>query len=208
VKKFRPIKSILYIEDEKEIQEELAEVLEIFCEELYRADDGFQGLELFEKYHPDIIVTDIKMPIMDGIEMSKKIKESNPAMPIIFTTAFSDVDYFQEAIELQVEGYLLKPINLELLEKKILEIIDTIHLKEELATKEQMLLQSSKLAAMGEMVGNIGHQWKQPLSAITMSATSMKILKETGQLADEEFYEKCDLINNYAQYLAQTIDDF
>jgi len=202
------IQSILYVEDEKKIQEELAEVLENFCEILYRADDGFQGLDMYTKYSPDIVITDIRMPLMDGLEMSKKIKKIDPKSQIIFTTAFSDVDYFQEAIELQVEGYLLKPINLELLEKKILDIIQTIHLKQELLQKEQMLLQSSKLAAMGEMIENIGHQWKQPLSIISMSATGMKILKENGELSDDEFNLKCDLINEHSQYLAQTIDDF
>jgi len=206
--KHNKIQSILYIEDEKRIQEELAEVLENFCEILYRADDGFQGLDMYTKYSPDIVITDIRMPLMDGLEMSKKIKKIDPKSQIIFTTAFSDVDYFQEAIELQVEGYLLKPINLELLEKKILDIIQTIHLKQELLQKEQMLLQSSKLAAMGEMIENIGHQWKQPLSIISMSATGMKILKENGELSDDEFNLKCDLINEHSQYLAQTIDDF
>ncbi len=202
------IQSILYVEDEKEIQDELSEVLEDFCEVLYRADDGFQGLELFNKYTPDIVITDIRMPLMDGIEMSKKIKQIDSNSQIIFTTAFSDVDYFQEAIELQVEGYLLKPINLELLEKKVLNIFHTIQLKEELNKKEQMLLQSSKLAAMGEMIGNIGHQWKQPLSIISTSATGMKVLKENDRLTDDEFNLKCDLINEHVQYLAQTIDDF
>jgi len=208
MKKFNTVKSILYVEDEKEIQEELAEVLENFCDKLYRADDGFQGLELYNLHHPDIIISDIKMPVMDGIEMSKQIKNMDDKAPIIFTTAFSDVDYFQDAIELQVDGYLLKPINLDLLEKKILCIIDALQLKENLDIKEQMLLQTSKLAAMGEMIGNIGHQWKQPLSVISMSATAMKFLKENGDLPDEEFYSKCDLINEHAQYLAQTIDDF
>jgi len=208
LKNFRKVKSILYVEDEKFVQEELAEILENFCETLYLADDGFQALEIFYQKSPDLIISDIKMPIMDGLDMAKKIKEENPKIPIIFTTAFSDVDYFQEAIELQVEGYLLKPINLELLEKKVFAVIENLELKKNLFEKEQMLLYTSKLATMGEMIANIGHQWRQPLSGISTAATGMMLLKEGEKLTDEVFYEYCELINKDVQYLSNTIDDF
>lgn len=204
----KKVKSILYVEDEKRIQEELKEVLEMFCDELHLADDGFQGLKLYENFSPDIVVTDIKMPIMNGIEMSQKIKTINAEAPIVFTTAFSDIDFFQEAIELQVEGYLLKPINLEFLEKKISAIIRNIELKKELDEKELMLYEASKLASMGEMLRNIGHQWRQPLSIISTSATGIKLLKENGTLSDEDFFKACDTINDNAQYLSKTIEDF
>lgn len=98
---------------------------------------------------------------------------------IVFTTAFSDIDYFQEVIELQVEGYILKPINLQSLETKILKIIDTFELKNELFEKEQMLFHTSKLAAMGEMISNIAHQWKQPLSVIAMEENNIKVELES-----------------------------
>lgn len=204
----KKVRSILYVEDEKVIQEELSEVLELFCETLYTVDDGMQGLKYYGAYNPDIIITDIQMPVMDGIEMSKKIKEMNPDVPIIFTTAFSDVNYFQEAIELQVEGYILKPISLEFLEKKILSIIDNLELKKELFEKEQMLLESSKLASMGEMLTNIAYQWKKPLSVISTTATGMKILKENDNLSDNKFYKDCDIINSNSQLLSYTIEDF
>ena len=204
----KKVKSILYVEDEKSIQDELSDVISLFCENLYVADDGFQGLKLFEEHMPDIVISDIKMPIMDGLEFSKEIRKRKDKTPIVFTTAFSDVDYFQEAIELQVEGYLLKPIDLELLEKKLLNIIGTIELKNELHHKEQMLLHSSKMAAMGEMLANIGHQWRQPLSAISTMVTGMKMLKESSLLTDKDFNSNCDLINDNVQYLSKTIDDF
>ena len=75
MKKMLKVKSILYVEDEKEVQKELAEVIELFCENLYLADDGVQGLEQYKNYNPDIVISDIKMPFMDGITMAKKIKE-------------------------------------------------------------------------------------------------------------------------------------
>lgn len=209
MKKFKQAKSILYVEDEKGVQELLSDVLEMFCETLYTADDGFQGLELFHKHQPDIVITDIKMPVMDGIEMAKKIKEKSADVPIVFNTAFSDVDYFIEAIELQADGYLLKPIDLQALEKKVLSIIDSIELKKELLEKEEMLIQSSKMAAMGEMIGNIAHQWRQPLSAISMRANNIKINYElNGKISNEESLEFADKVIEQSRYLSNTIDDF
>ena len=74
--------------------------------------------------------------------------------------------------------------------------------------KNKMLFQQSKMAAMGEMIGNIAHQWRQPLSVITTAATGMKLKKEIGILNDKEYDESMDMIVNSANYLSSTIDDF
>jgi len=74
--------------------------------------------------------------------------------------------------------------------------------------QEAMLTEQAKLASMGEMIGNIAHQWRQPLSVISTASTGMQMKKEFGILADEEFYKTCDAINENVQYLSQTIDDF
>lgn len=75
-------------------------------------------------------------------------------------------------------------------------------------TQLKQLESQTKLASMGEMLGNIAHQWRQPLSVISTAATGMKLKKEMGMLEDDEFYASCDHINDNAQYLSQTIDDF
>jgi len=73
---------------------------------------------------------------------------------------------------------------------------------------EEKLFQSEKLASMGEMIGNIAHQWRQPLSVISTSATGIQLEKEHNILSDERLNEYCYAINKNAQYLSQTIDDF
>ena len=78
----------------------------------------------------------------------------------------------------------------------------------EIKRKDRLLFEQSKLASMGEMIGNIAHQWRQPLSIVSSSATGMKLQKEFNKLSDEEFNQYCDLINENAQYLSKTIDDF
>jgi len=85
------------------------------------------------------------------------------------------------------------------------------HIREEVknaASNERQLQESLKMAQMGEMIGNIAHQWRQPLSVITTAASGMKIEKEFGILDDEKFIHYCDNIDKNAQYLSETIDTF
>ena len=78
----------------------------------------------------------------------------------------------------------------------------------DLKKKDKLLFEQSKLASMGEMIGNIAHQWRQPLSIISTASTGMKMQYELNSLNSEEIPEMCDAINNNAQYLSKTIDDF
>jgi signal transduction histidine kinase len=101
---------------------------------------------------------------------------------------------------------LVKGKNIKLFDKtvRVSLIVDMTEIKK----KELRFLQQSKLAALGEMIGNIAHQWRQPLSVISTSATGMKLQKEFNNLSDEQFFQYCDNINENAQFLSQTIDDF
>jgi len=99
-----------------------------------------------------------------------------------------------------------KTKSLEELNKNLEKIIEE-KVNENLEIQKR-LTQSEKLASMGEMIGNIAHQWRQPLSVISTIATGIKTQKEFGILSDEEFYKSCDDINENAQYLSRTIDDF
>ena len=99
---------------------------------------------------------------------------------------------------------LVKGHNLQHRGVRLSSVIDISILKQQ----EEQLLQQSKLVSMGEMIGNIAHQWRQPLSVISTGATGLKLQKEHDVLVDEELFETCDLIEKNAQYLSNTIDDF
>ena len=86
----------------------------------------------------------------------------------------------------------------------ILSVIDMSEIKD----KENLLIQQSKMASLGEMIGNIAHQWRQPLSFISTAASGMKLQKEFGQLDDKIFVETLDGINETTKFLSQTIEDF
>lgn len=123
--------NLLYVEDDDNTREELEYFLKNKVSELYVARNGLEGFELFEKHQPDLIITDIQMPIMTGTKMIKLIKQINPTIPIIIITAFNDADYLFEAIKLNVTSYLTKPLNLFSLSEELSNISKNINLENE-----------------------------------------------------------------------------
>jgi len=112
-------KSILYVEDEDDIRERLSKFLKRRVSNLYTAENGAIGLELYKQHKPNIVITDIQMPIMDGLEMSEKIKKINREQIIIVTTAFNEEEIISKAMEIGINEYLFKPISRDSLLKVI-----------------------------------------------------------------------------------------
>jgi len=121
---------ILYVEDEKSLRDITLNILSGFTKHQYVATNGNEGFELFKEYQDDIdlIITDVNMPKMNGLDMIKKIKEINPNIPIIVATAFSNTEYLLEAIDIGVDKYVLKPVDM----KKLLQIMNQSLLYHEL----------------------------------------------------------------------------
>ena len=91
------------------------------------AHNGVEALEMAEECVPDVVLTDIKMPYMDGLAMSRKLKEQYPNIKIIIFSGFDEFEYAKEAIDIEVEQYLLKPVNAEELGRvfsRIREMLD------------------------------------------------------------------------------------
>ena len=142
---YSKIATLLYVEDEEDVRKDYESVLNHHAKELYIASNGKKGLELFIKYQPDIVITNISMPLMNGIDLSKAIKKINPEQQIIITTAHSETDYFMEAINLQISAYLLKPVDKNLLTKKILEIAKHHKLNDELYAQHALMTEIANL---------------------------------------------------------------
>jgi two-component system response regulator VanR len=106
--------SILYVEDEIATQEMLAEVLQTLCDTLYVANDGLQGLKVYEMKKPDLIITDVEMPKLNGIDMISKIRQNDQKTKVIISTAYATDDKYQETFgHIQVDGYINKPLDIE-----------------------------------------------------------------------------------------------
>lgn len=105
--------SVLLVEDEAKIRDLLAGVMEKVFKKVITAQNGEEGLKKFKKFNPNIVITDILMPIRDGLEMSKDIRAISPETPIVVLSAFNDKDKLMQAIEIGINKYLLKPIDMD-----------------------------------------------------------------------------------------------
>ncbi|MFP4332491.1 MAG: EAL domain-containing protein [Campylobacterales bacterium] len=103
--------SILCVEDEEWVRESLVDFLKRRFKEVYSAENGQVGLEVFKDKNPDIVMTDIQMPKKNGLDMSREIKEIDPDAPIAVVSAFNDIEYLLEAINIGVESYVNKPVD-------------------------------------------------------------------------------------------------
>jgi len=104
---------VLYVEDDDIARENGIEYLENYFDTIYDASNGLDALSLYEKHTPEIIITDIEMPKIDGLELVQKIREKDKKTQIIITTAYSHKEYLLRAIELTLVKYLIKPITQE-----------------------------------------------------------------------------------------------
>lgn len=102
---------ILVVEDDEIARENEIEYLQEYFENIYEAKDAIEALKIYEQIQPSIIITDIQMPKLNGLEFVQKIREKNDEVQIIILTAFCDKDYLLKAIELKLVKYLVKPIN-------------------------------------------------------------------------------------------------
>lgn len=111
--------STLYVEDDEESRSITTKILEMFFKNVHVAKNGKEGLELYKSYSPDLIVTDLTMPVMDGLEMLREILRINPLTSFVITSAHNDAERLAQTLELDPDGFLFKPVD----KQKILETL-------------------------------------------------------------------------------------
>jgi DNA-binding response OmpR family regulator len=117
---------VLYVEDDEIARENGIEYLENYFDTIYDASNGLEALALYDKHKPDIIITDIEMPKINGLEFVQRIREHDNTTQIIITTAYSHKEYLFRAIELKLIKYLIKPINEKEFDEAITICIENI----------------------------------------------------------------------------------
>jgi len=107
-------KKVLYAEDEEGIRKNVADILELFFNTVFVANDGLDALDIYETQKPDIIIVDICMPKVDGLDVIKQIRKENKKIPIIVLSAHKDEKYLWRAVEQKISKYLIKPFDKEM----------------------------------------------------------------------------------------------
>jgi len=113
---------LLYVEDDEDIAQEIIEFLSSRVSQLSFAKDGEEALELYTQEDIDIIVTDIQMPKLNGLELVKEIRKKDKTIPVIITTAYNDAAFLLESINLGIDAYLLKPLDLKIMYESIQKV--------------------------------------------------------------------------------------
>jgi len=111
--------TVLCVEDESGVRKRIVNTLGYYFKDVYEASNGEEGLSVYYDNQPDIILCDIQMPVMDGIEMIKKVREEDILTPIVLLTAYNSEEYLMKLINLHVQHFILKPINAQNLEEAL-----------------------------------------------------------------------------------------
>lgn len=134
---------ILYVEDNKDARNFTIDMLKRFFNDVTIAVDGLDGLEKFKSSQFDLVLTDINMPNMNGLDMIKEMKILNPNILSIVLSAHNETDYFIASIKLSIDGFLLKPLELTQFVETLNKVVEKFHLRKQLEEYQKMLEESN-----------------------------------------------------------------
>ena len=132
---------LLYVEDNAEAREATVSFLSEFFKTIVVAVDGADGLIKFSQNHIDLVITDINMPKISGLDMIEEIRKEHKDIPVLLLSAYSEIEYFKRSIQLGVDGYLFKPVDMSQFLELISKIVDKIKTKQQLVENMNFLKQ-------------------------------------------------------------------
>jgi len=195
--------TVLYVEDDLEIQHEMLNYMSKFFQKVVKADDGLAGLKAYQKESFDLVITDLSMPKMNGLEMLEKIRAINKEQLVLITSAHSESEYMIKAIKIGIDGYIIKPfdygqLNYELF--KIVEKIEKFSQNEEYKIHLKHMI-SQKTAELNSMIHFQKYNYdKTLLSMVEMiedrdtytAGHSERVAHYSKLIAEEMQYSKAD----------------
>ena len=136
---------VLYVEDEEILRDSVLTYLRKLFKLVDGAENGYKGLKLYKNNQYDLVITDIAMPKMNGLEMAKKIKKINPNQNILIISAYTEVSYFVDSIKIGIDGYIIKPIDYDQMNLILYKIVYKIT---EFKTSEQCRINLEKMVEL------------------------------------------------------------
>jgi len=190
--------TILIVDDEEGIRKVLKITLESSGYDVWLAQDGETGLTVFQQKNPDIVITDIKMPGFDGIELLKRIKNLSPETEVIMITGHGDMDLAVKSLQYEAADFITKPIDIKDLESAIKKARDRISisgkiknymddLKNLVQEKDKKINESEKLVTIGQTIAGMSHAIKNIAGGLKGSSF---VLEQGIELENREYLKQ------------------
>ena len=211
VKEFLKTLTLLYVEDEEDITVQFSRYLSRFCGKLVTASNGQEGLATYREHHPDIILTDIRMPVMDGLAMAEQIRDQDATVPIIILSAFDQADYLMRSIDIGVDRYVTKPVETQQLQKALLACARRLLVDRQLRqTRESLQIERQRLETIiegtrigtwhwnvqsGEIICN--RRWAEMLGLGENEAANISFSYLEGILHPDDSTRNADLLQRH-----------
>jgi len=113
-------KTILLVDNDKDFTQTIGGILEMITRSVIVAKNGKEAFKMYKEYKPDIILSDINLPVISGLEFMQKVREIDNTIPIVVLTSHTDTSYLLEAVKLMLTDYVLKPIEIK-------KLVDVLH---------------------------------------------------------------------------------
>ncbi len=192
--------TLLYVEDNKDTQEYMNLLLKDEVKEFYQANNGEEGLKLFNEKSPDIIISDVVMPVLGGLEMSRKIKEINPDQIIILLSSLDDIKIIKDSIDIDINGYINKPI------LDIDDFLEKIYSKVSIVKYKTLKRNEDKMKSLLNVIKEVSHHWRQPLNTISLISSTYTFKYENNIEITNEDMEKFKVINSMIDKLSNVLE--
>ena len=183
--------SILLIDDEPQILKTVKRYIEADGYRILTAKDGNTGLDIFREKRPQLIITDVKMPGLSGLDVLKQIKAIDKNAEVIVVTGHGDMEISVEALRLDASDFIAKPVDMELLQLSIARAVEKRKMRnqikkytenlekllkdktKEIKNSQAMLMQSEKLASIGQLAAGVAHEINNPVGFISSNLDTM-----------------------------------
>lgn len=173
--------TVLLVEDEPDVRASLESFLKRRVKTITTASNGKEGYERFLETKPDIVVSDINMPVMNGLEMAEEIRRHDEEVPIIIITAYNDQDYFMKSIEIGIDGYILKPVLLSDVLKTLTKQATLLKHRKEAEQLKKTYEDNLRLQSLTQLTKGLSHNFNNILVGIVGYVGLLKIrLSEMG----------------------------
>jgi len=189
---------VLLVDDEADFLESLGQRLALRGLPVVTAASGPRALEIINTEEVDVVVLDVRMPGMDGIECLRRIKEGHPHIEVVMLTGHADLQSSLEGMRFGFFDYLTKPVRLEHLIEKIQEAFERgrgehVAARETFTDKlQEHMIVADRLASLGELAASIAHEINNPLAIISESAGWLRSRLERGDIPEEELKTTVD----------------